>query len=231
MWQKFVAGACVMTGALGFGWSLCGEMNSDIRHLKQQKQILLNISGEITYLHRPMEEIFDIIADKAEMPYDLFLRNVSQGMKARDGKSLVSIWNAAVRDRKNGADLSQIAITYLEKMGNCFEYEGERLQVEALRLFEREIDSVRVKSRTGRFFTCEGLLPSIHEMGMKMEVSLIFKIAAVGILITILGQVLKHSGREEHAFLISLAGLVLVLSWIVPYIYQLFEMIQDLFAL
>ena len=68
-------------------------------------------------------------------------------------------------------------------------------------------------------------------MGMKMEVSLIFKIAAVGILITILGQVLKHSGREEHAFLISLAGLVLVLSWIVPYIYQLFQMIQDLFGL
>ena len=64
-----------------------------------------------------------------------------------------------------------------------------------------------------------------------MEVSLIFKIAAVGILITILGQVLKHSGREEHAFVISLAGLVLVLSWIVPYIYQLLEMIQDLFAL
>ena len=69
------------------------------------------------------------------------------------------------------------------------------------------------------------------EMKMGMEVSLIFKIAAVGILITILGQVLKHSGREEHAFMISLAGLVLVLSWIVPYIYQLFELIQDLFAL
>lgn len=65
----------------------------------------------------------------------------------------------------------------------------------------------------------------------RMEVSLIFKIAAVGILITILGQVLKHSGREEHAFLISLAGLVLVLSWIVPYIYELFNMIQDLFGL
>ena len=44
-----------------------------------------------------------------------------------------------------------------------------------------------------------------------MSVNMIFKIAAVGILVTILGQVLKHSGREEHAFLISLAGLVLVL--------------------
>lgn len=64
-----------------------------------------------------------------------------------------------------------------------------------------------------------------------MEVSLIFKIAAVGILITILGQVLKHSGRDEHAFLISLAGLILVLSWIVPYIYELFEMIEKLFGL
>lgn len=64
-----------------------------------------------------------------------------------------------------------------------------------------------------------------------MEISLIFKIAAVGILVTILGQVLKHSGREEHAFLISLAGLIVVLSWILPYIYELFQSIQNLFQL
>ena len=64
-----------------------------------------------------------------------------------------------------------------------------------------------------------------------MDVGLIFKIAAVGILITILSQVLNHSGREEHAFLISLAGLILVLTWIVPYIYDLFVMIQNLFEL
>lgn len=68
-------------------------------------------------------------------------------------------------------------------------------------------------------------------MGFNMDVSLIFKIAAVGILITILSQVLKHSGREDHAFLISLAGLILVLTWIVPYIYDLFTMIQNLFEL
>ena len=60
---------------------------------------------------------------------------------------------------------------------------------------------------------------------------MIFKIAAVGILVTILGQVLKHSGREEHAFLISLAGLIVVLSWILPYIYNLFQSIQTLFQL
>jgi stage III sporulation protein AC len=64
-----------------------------------------------------------------------------------------------------------------------------------------------------------------------MEVNLIFKIAAVGILVSVLGQVLKHSGREEQAFLTSLAGLILVLFWIVPYIYELFEDIKQLFAL
>ncbi|MEI3186640.1 MAG: stage III sporulation protein AC [Lachnospiraceae bacterium] len=63
-----------------------------------------------------------------------------------------------------------------------------------------------------------------------MGVNLIFKIAAVGILVSVVCQVLKHSGREQ-AFLTSLAGLILVLFWMVPYIYELFETIKDLFAL
>lgn len=64
-----------------------------------------------------------------------------------------------------------------------------------------------------------------------MSVNLIFKIAAVGILVSVLSQVLKHSGREEQAFLTSLAGLLLVLFWIVPLIYDLFESIRNLFSL
>ena len=64
-----------------------------------------------------------------------------------------------------------------------------------------------------------------------MDVNLIFKIAAVGILVSVLSQVLKHSGREEQAFLTSFAGLLLVLFWIVPYIYQLFHNIRQLFYL
>ena len=64
-----------------------------------------------------------------------------------------------------------------------------------------------------------------------MGVNLIFRIAAVGILVSVLCQILKHSGREEQAFLTSLAGLLLVLIWMVPYIYQLFETMKELFAL
>ena len=64
-----------------------------------------------------------------------------------------------------------------------------------------------------------------------MNINLICKIAAVGILVSILSQVLKHSGRDEQAFLTSLAGLILVLSWVLPYIYDLFQSIRQLFML
>ena len=64
-----------------------------------------------------------------------------------------------------------------------------------------------------------------------MTVNVIVKIAAVGILISVLNQILKHSGRDDQAFLTSLAGLILVLMWIIPYIYELFQTIQQLFAL
>ena len=64
-----------------------------------------------------------------------------------------------------------------------------------------------------------------------MEFAFIFKIAAVGIIVTVLSQVLKHSGRDEQAFLLSLAGLVIELFWVVPYISDLFETMESLFSL
>ena len=62
-----------------------------------------------------------------------------------------------------------------------------------------------------------------------MTIELIFKIGAVGIIVSLLNQVLKHSGREDQAYLVSLAGLVIVLTWIIPYVYQLFQDIKGLF--
>ena len=62
-----------------------------------------------------------------------------------------------------------------------------------------------------------------------MTINLIFKIAAVGILVSVLGQVRNQSGREEQAFLVSRAGQILVLLWVVPYIQELFQTIEQLF--
>ena len=71
----------------------------------------------------------------------------------------------------------------------------------------------------------------LNKVDIGMNEALLFKIAAVGIRVSVLSQVLKHSGREEQAFLTSLAGLLLVLFWIIPYVYELFQIMQKLFTL
>ncbi len=64
-----------------------------------------------------------------------------------------------------------------------------------------------------------------------MDTSIIFRIAAVGILVTVLNQILKSSGRDDLAYLTGLAGLLLVLFWVLPFIAELFETIQTLFQI
>ena len=62
-----------------------------------------------------------------------------------------------------------------------------------------------------------------------MSVNLIFKIAAIGIIISVLNQVLSRSGREEQATMTTLAGLVVVLMVVAQKIYDLFDLMKRLF--
>ena len=64
-----------------------------------------------------------------------------------------------------------------------------------------------------------------------MEVSLIFKIAAVGIIVSILNQVLSRSGREEQATMTTLTGLIVVLMMVAQKISELFDLVKQLFDL
>lgn len=64
-----------------------------------------------------------------------------------------------------------------------------------------------------------------------MDVDFIFKIAAIGIIVTVLNLVLIRSGREEQALLTTLAGLVVVLLMVVNSVAELFQTVKDLFRL
>jgi stage III sporulation protein AC len=64
-----------------------------------------------------------------------------------------------------------------------------------------------------------------------MDINIVFKIAAVGILIAVLNQVLIRAGREEQAMMTTLAGLVVVLFWVIQYISTLFDTMQTMFNL
>ncbi|MBR6548383.1 MAG: stage III sporulation protein AC [Clostridia bacterium] len=64
-----------------------------------------------------------------------------------------------------------------------------------------------------------------------MDVDLIFKIAAIGIIVAVLNQLLIRSGREEQALMTTLAGLIVVLFMMTKEIAALFDMIKDVFDL
>ena len=64
-----------------------------------------------------------------------------------------------------------------------------------------------------------------------MDVDLIFKIAAIGIIVAVLNQVLIRSGREEQAMMTTLAGLIVVLMMVITQVSALFDTIKQLFGL
>ena len=74
-------------------------------------------------------------------------------------------------------------------------------------------------------------MSKLRKTEVKMSVDLIFQIAAIGILVSVLNQVLIRSGREEQAMMTTLAGLIFVLLIIVRQISVLFETVKSVFGL
>lgn len=62
-----------------------------------------------------------------------------------------------------------------------------------------------------------------------MDIGIVFRIAAVGVLVAVLNQILLRAGREEQAMLTTLAGLVVVLFWVIQYVSTLFETMETMF--
>ncbi|MBQ3087214.1 MAG: stage III sporulation protein AC [Clostridia bacterium] len=64
-----------------------------------------------------------------------------------------------------------------------------------------------------------------------MEIEIIFKIAAIGLIVAVLNQILQRSGRDEYTMITTIAGLILALMMILPYISTLFTYIKSVFDL
>ena len=64
-----------------------------------------------------------------------------------------------------------------------------------------------------------------------MNIDIIFKIAAIGVLVTVICQILKKADRDDIATLVSLAGLIIVLTFVINMVSELFQTIKDIFYL
>lgn len=139
MWQKTFAGICVMTGAFGFGYALCQEMNNVLFNFKEQKRMLLYIINEISFMHRPMEEIFRSLEERLKDPYKVFVSKIAERMEIRSGKTLYEIWCDEVRLLQKSGECPKAAAAMLLRIGESFGCDGDKMQIDALRLIEAEL--------------------------------------------------------------------------------------------
>jgi stage III sporulation protein AC len=66
-------------------------------------------------------------------------------------------------------------------------------------------------------------------MEVFMQINVIFRLAVLGVIVTVLNIILKQSGKEDIAFFIDLAGVMVVVIWFIPYLNQIFKTLNDMF--
>ena len=198
-----------------------------IRHL------IYLLKGELEYCVAPIGEVFGKIAQRVKQPYKNWLLAMQKQVENREADEFFTIWMRTIDQYLGELSLKPSHLIQLKELGcylgqNHTAVESRNLQLYIERL-ELEIETDwKLSGSDGRNFSGSDIIVIRRDT---MTINLIFKIAAVGILVSILSQVLKHSGRDEQAFLVSFAALVLVLSWVLPYIYDLFITMKQLFAL
>lgn len=230
----------------GSGWGMlqAAKIEECYRQMRYLRKLIFRIRSEVRYSRRVLPEAFLSVGSEAQEPYKMWLLSLYERLENRQGTSLAGIWEEETRTHLPVIGIPQDMLESLIRLGGELGTIDIEMQVRTLDLYleqmEQKMEDMRTEQKEKiRLYQCIGVTggvflaihPPVRKGRVCMTINLIFKIAAVGILVSILCQVLKHSGREEQAFLTSLAGLLLVLFWIVPYIYDLFESIQNLFSL
>ena len=206
----------VFLASAGMGCQESRKLSEHIQALEDYLQVIICLKGEIRYGGSSLPDAFCEAAMHCSERYAVFLKTVSEKMENRQEEDPGRIVRQCAMEYLRENALSAEEKERIAQLGERLGYLDREMQLRQLSLYESEF---------------ERMIQNAKEDGRGMEVTIIFKIAAVGILVSILSQVLKHSGRDEQAFMVSLAGLLIVLFWIVPYIYELFQSIQKLFVI
>ena len=241
--QKLIGSILVLPAPAGAGY-LYGEGLKDyLRQMEYLRYIAGMIRGQLEYTGAPLQELLMDVSAKIKEPYKSWLEHTARRTAKRTDADFTEIWKGCVEKDLGAAGLKKEHREWIRDFG-AFLGQGDRETMgRSIELSMKQMDlmirqqrgELAGKRKIGNWLgVMSGLFLIIllwYNRGGDMNINLIFKIAAVGILVSILSQVLKHSGRDEQAFLTSLAGLILVLSWVLPYIYDLFQSIRQLFML
>lgn len=150
LWGKIVAGLFILIGTQGFGAALSQEIKCFLYHLNEQKQMLFYIIREISFLHKPMQEIFLSLSERLQKPYDVFLSAVAYRMDDGKGKSLSELWEEEVDKLEKNRCYPKKTFFYLRQMKRAFCCEEDEMQKESFSMLCEELEEEIHKIKKGK---------------------------------------------------------------------------------
>ena len=238
---KWLGAFFIIFSGLGIGIGGAAELRRRVKTLSDFIATFVTIRAEITIRAATIPEIMENLGRSSPHTVRPFYARVGENMHLIGERSFADIWRRNI-GRSGELGLKEEELAEIIALGASLGRYDAKEQESAINLCISRLNALlevaREEARTGGKLAM-GLgiaggsyswLYLYDKRELYMEVDLIFKIAAVGILVAVLNILLSRSGREEQALMTTIAGLIVVLVIIVQEISDLFNLIKSLFG-
>lgn len=245
---KIILLGFVFIATSSIGILISSKYKYRVIELKEMKSALNMFKTKIKFTYEPLPEIFKDISNTLKENIAKIFKESSIKMKKESAKEA---WEEALIESNTNLQLEDIEI--IKRLGKLLgktDLEGQVSEIDLTNTFldmqiekaEKEADKNQKLYKTLRnsygYGNCNNinlkysiLCNRFYTKEEKMDINLLFKIAAIGILVAVLHQVLVRAGREDQAMMTTLAGLVIVLTMVITEISSLFNTVRTLFNL
>lgn len=238
---KIVIYSFIFLTSSGIGMLISKKYEERVNELKEFKNALNMFKTKIKFTYEPIPEIFIQISQAVTPTIGGIFKIASYNMNFYPAGEAWSkaidtdILNINLEDRSILKDLS--------KLLGATDMDGQLSQIEITYNFlEEQIKKAeKDRAKSEKLYRTMGMIIGLviviilmwlkWKGKVKMNIELLFKIAAIGILVAVLHQVLVRAGREDQAMMTTLAGLVIVLTMVIKEISTLFDTVRTLFNL
>ena len=160
---KMLGILCIVSGSSGLGFLYARELELRLIELKQLQQMLLQLRGEIRYMHQPLPDAFWHLSRKAPVLFVDFLTKMAQELQKRDGQSAEEIWKRNLKKCLIGLHLDKQEQKDLEKLGSMLGYLDVDMQLNALdyyleQLKESSLRATEVSKTQKKLYQSMGIL-------------------------------------------------------------------------
>lgn len=224
--------------AVYIGNSKANQYTNRLKELVSIKTTLNIFESKIKFTQSPLREIFSSVAESCS---EKNIQKIFRKLATEKEYNMHEKWEKVIKQEESNLNSEDKKI--LIEMGKILgstDIDGQVSNIKiATNFIDKQIEKAeKEKEKNAKMFRTLGILSRIgnnNNFNIKgektMDINLLFKIAAIGILVAVIHQVLVRAGRDDQAMMTTLAGVIIVLSIVIKEISTLFETVRTLFNL